>query len=107
MKTVLRSTALISSLVGFVAGAAFDWLAAPRVAHAQLYAPPPSRPANRPAATEVDAQKFVLVDSSGKVQAEIKMEDDEPQIVLYDRKGRVGWVATPRSGGGIHPVEAN
>lgn len=102
---MVRSTALISSVAGFLGGAISQWLVSPHPAYGQLYAvPEPSRPPNRPAATEVDAQSFVLVDSSGKVQAEIKLDDDGPEIVLYDKKGRVGWKATPRSGAGIHPV---
>lgn len=107
MRRIFHSTALLSSVAGFFGGAVFDWAVSPRVAHAQIYSQTPSRPQNRPAATEVDAQNFVLVDSNGKVQAEIKMEDDEPEIILYDKKGRVGWIATPKSGAGIHPVNAN
>ena len=63
---------------------------------AQLVVPsePPDRPHKRPAATEVDAQRFVLVDPAGKVNGEIRMNDDEPEIILYGKDGRVAWKAT-------------
>jgi len=103
MKVLLGPTTFFSVLAGFVGGLVFQWLLSATPAYSQLLIPPPSRPEKRPAATEVDAQRFVLVDSTGRVNAEIKMNNGQPEIVLYDKTGRVGWKATPNSSG-IRPI---
>ncbi len=103
MKYLLRGTALLSTLAAFAGGFAAQVLLSPAPAFSQLIIPPPSRPQPRPVATEVDAQHFVLVDSTGRVNAEIRMNNGEPEIVLYDKDGRVGWRARPNAMG-IHPV---
>jgi len=106
MKNLLSGTAVLSTAAAFAGGFAAQALLSPAPAYSQLVIPPPSRPQPRPAATEVDAQRFVLVDAAGHVNAEIKMNNGEPEIVLYDKEGRVGWRATPHAMG-IHPVTVN
>jgi hypothetical protein len=106
MKRWLGSTALCSVLAGFAGAFLSQWLLSPTPAYSQLVIPPPSRPDKRAPATEVDAQRFVLVDAKGTVMAEIKMDDGRPAIVLYDKDGRVGWKATPNPSG-IRPISVN
>jgi hypothetical protein len=106
MKKFLSRTALLSAVAGFAGGFVAQEVVSPVPAYSQLIVPAPSRPEQRPAATEVDAQRFVLVDSTGRVNAEIKMKDGAPEFVLYDKDGRVGWRAVPNAFG-IHPVEGN
>jgi len=106
MKTLFSRSALLSTIAAFAGGFAAQALLSPAPAYSQLVIPSPSRPQQRPAATEVDAQHFVLVDDAGHVNAEIRMNNGEPEIVLYDKYGRVGWRATPHAIG-IHPVAAN
>lgn len=106
MQASIRSTTFLSAVVGLCAGALSQRLFS-LPAYGQLLLQPPSRPENRQGVKEVDAQAFVLVDSNGKVQAEIKLVNGQPEIVLYDRDGRVGWRATPSSGSGLHPVTEN
>jgi hypothetical protein len=93
---------MLSIAAGFLGGLLSQQLLSVGVAHAQMVIPAPSRPGKRPATTEVDAQRFVLVDSSGTVQGEFRMRGEKPEIVLYDKDGRVGWSATPNHG--IRPV---
>lgn len=106
MRNWCASTALLSVLAGFAGAFLAQWFVSPTPAYGQLLIPPPSRPERRPAATEVDAQRFVLVDAAGTVMAEIKMNNGLPEIVLYDKEGRVGWKATPNRSG-IRPVVVN
>lgn len=103
MKRWFASTTLLSVLAGFAGAFLSQWLLSPTPAYSQLVIPSPSRPEKRPAATEVDAQRFVLVDARGTVMAEIKINDGQPEIVLYDKQGRVGWKATPNPSG-IRPI---
>jgi hypothetical protein len=103
MKRWFGSTVLCSIRAGFAGAFLSHWLLSPTPAYGQLVVPPPSRPGARPAATEGDAQRFVLVDARGTVMAEIKMDDGRPEIVLYDKDGRVGWKATPNPSG-IRPI---
>ena len=99
MHELVKRTTVLSALAGFIGGGLAHWLLlSPAPAYGQLLIPPPSRPSQRQAATEVDAQHFVLVDSAGKIQAEIRLVNDQPQIILYKRDGRIGWKATPQSG---------
>lgn len=106
MKRILSGTALLSAVAGFAGGFVAQEFVSPVRAYGQAIVPGPSRPEWRPAATELDAQRFVLVDATGRVNAEIKMKDGEPEIVLYDKDGRVGWRAVPNAFG-IHPVEVS
>ena len=85
---------LLSAVTGFAGGYA-----------AQLDIPPNQRPHRRSAATEVDAQRFVLVDSTGLVTGEIKMNEGEPEIILYDKQGQIAWRATTHQHG-LRPVVA-
>ncbi len=78
-------------------------LLSPTLLKAQALRPQPDRPHKRDAATEVEAQRFVLVDASGLVQGEFKLEDGEPEIVLYDKDGKAVWRATTHQRG-LQPV---
>lgn len=106
MKRCFASTTLLSVLAGFAGALLWQGLLSPKPAYSQLVIPVPSRPGNRPTATEVDAQRFVLVDASGSVMAEIKINDRQPEIVLYDKDGRVGWKATPNASG-LRPISTH
>lgn len=98
MHRFLSSGTLLSIAAGLCGGFAAQVLLSPAPLLAELL-PPAMRPHKRPAATEVDAQHFVLVDSSGLVTAEIKLNEGEPEIVLYDKDGRVAWRATTHQHG--------
>jgi hypothetical protein len=99
MRALVSSATLVSVAAGFAGGFVSQLFFSPRAALAQLVIPPPNRPNKRPAATEVDAQRFVLVDPSGNVTGEIKMTDEQPEIVLYDKEGRPAWRATTHQQG--------
>lgn len=96
MPSLISKPTLLSVAAGFLGGA---------LLMAQFEPPSSIRPHKRPAATEVDAQRFVLVDSTGLVTAEMKMEDGEPEIVLYDKAGRIAWRATTHQSG-VQPLSA-
>jgi hypothetical protein len=98
MPSLISKPTLLSVAAGFLGGALSEALISPQLLMAQ-FEPPSMRPHKRPAATEVDAQRFVLVDSTGLVTAEMKMSDDEPEIVLYDKAGRIAWRATTHQRG--------
>jgi hypothetical protein len=99
MRALVSSATLVSVTAGFAGGFASQLFFSPRAGLAQLVIPPPNRPNKRPAATEVDAQRFVLVDPSGNVTGEIKMTHEQPEIVLYDKEGRPAWRATTHQQG--------
>jgi hypothetical protein len=99
MKALPRPTTFLSIAAGFAGGFVSQAFFSPQPAWAQLEIPPPMRPHKRPAATEVDAQRFVLVDSFGNVKGEIKMHDEQPEIVLYDKEGKPAWRATTNQRG--------
>jgi hypothetical protein len=99
MRATFPSVTFASIAAGFVGGFVSQAFFSPPPLLAQLLMPPPMRPDKRPAATEVDAQRFVLVDSSGIVNGEIKMNNEQPEIVLYDKAGRPAWRATTNQRG--------
>lgn len=105
MPSLISKSTLLSVAAGFLGGALSAGLFSPQLLMAQLEPPPSTRPHKRPAATEVDAQRFVLVDSTGLVNAEIKLVDGEPEIVLYDKSGRIAWRATTHQSG-LQPLSA-
>lgn len=105
MPNLISKATLLSLGAGFLGGALSAMLLSPQSLMAQFEPLPPGRLHKRPAATEVDAQRFVLVDSTGVVTAEIKMNDDEPEIVLYNKKGQIAWRATTHQSG-LQPLSA-
>lgn len=105
MRSPISKPTLLSIAAGFLGGALSGVFLSPQLLMAQFDPPSSSRPHKRSAATEVDAQHFVLVDSTGLVTAEIKMSDGEPEIVLYDKAGRIAWRATTHQSG-IQPLLA-
>jgi len=56
-----------------------------------------------PLARRVEAQEFILKDSSGRVRAKLGMKNDQASIEFYDEPGSVTW--TSPSGSKIKPVE--
>lgn len=64
-------------------------------AHAQSEAP----------ARTVEAQEFILKDSSGRVRAKLGMKNDQSVIELYDEQGSVVWKSP--SGTKLKPVEVH
>jgi hypothetical protein len=105
MPAFVSPVTLLSVAAGLVGGFLSQALLSPGLLMAQFQTPPSIRPHNRPAATEVDAQRFVLVDPSGVVNGEIKIDDGEPEIVLYDKKGHIAWRATTHQSG-LQPLIA-
>lgn len=99
MPSLISRPTLLSIAAGFAGGFLSQALFSPQSALAQLVVPPQLRPQKRPPATEVDAQRFALVDSAGNVNAEIKLADSEPEIILYDKEGRPAWRATTHQRG--------
>jgi len=99
MRRVIGSATLISAAAGFGGGFISQAFFSPQAAQAQLPGPPGERPNKRPAATEVDAQRFVLVDSAGNVAGEMRMNEHEPEIILYGKDGRIAWRATTHQSG--------
>jgi hypothetical protein len=106
MSSPISKPTLLSVSAGFLGGALAGVLLSPQLLMAQFEPPPSVRPHKRPAATEVDAQRLVLVDPTGLVTAEMKMEDGEPEIILYDKSGRIAWRATTHQSG-FQPLSAN
>lgn len=46
----------------------------------------------------VEAQQFVLKDSSGKVRAQLSMRDGQPRLVFYDENGHERYDVPPPRG---------
>ena len=49
-------------------------------------------------AKSIEAQGFVLKDSTGNVRAALRMKGDRPVLELYDPSGRVLWSTPAKSG---------
>lgn len=48
-------------------------------------------------AKKVEAQSFLLKDADGNIRAQMTMEADKPNLVVYDRTGNVIWSMLTRS----------
>ena len=58
---------------------------------------------SEPPGRTVEAQEFVLKDSSGRVRARLGMKNDQASIEFYDERGSVTW--TSPSASKIKPIE--
>ena len=58
---------------------------------------------DRPART-VEAQEFILKDSSGRVRAKLGMKDDQSTIELYEEQGSTVWNVPSK---GFKPVQGH
>lgn len=90
MKGKNMKTIVIAALAGFLGGIAPQALFSSRTVHAQTFGPTPlPRPGKHPGAREVAAQRFFLVDSSGRVFGVIGMNKGRPEIDLYNSAGKI------------------
>lgn len=77
---------------GFVGGLASQTFLSPPVAYAQSARIIPSPGETHPA-REVRAERFIMVDPSGTVRGELKLEKDNAEIALYGPNGEPTWKA--------------
>lgn len=83
-------TIAIAALAGFLGGIAPQAFFSSGTVHAQTFGPAPMpHPGKHPGAREVAAQRFFLVDSSGRVFGVIGMHNGRPEIDLYNSSGKV------------------
>jgi len=59
---------------------------------------------SEPPARTVEAQEFVLKDSSGRVRARLGMKNDQSAIEFYDEQGSVIWTVPNK---GFKPVQVH
>ena len=92
MKRLLTTT-LCAAAAGFVGGIASQATLSPQVVHAQTAHPVQPPAPERSAANQLTSQRFTMVDPQGHVRGEIKLENGNPEIVLYAADGQVAWKA--------------
>ena len=59
---------------------------------------------SEPPARTVEAQEFILKDSSGRVRAKLGMKDDQSAIEFYGERGSVVWTVPNK---GFKPVQVH
>ena len=57
---------------------------------------------DEPPTRTLQAQEFVLKDSSGRVRARLGMKNDQSSMEFYDEQGSVVWTVPNK---GLRPVE--
>lgn len=57
-----------------------------------------------PLTRTVEAEEFILKDSSGRVRAKLDMKNDQSSIEFYDEQGSLVWTVPSR---GLKPVEVH
>jgi len=60
---------------------------------------------SEPPTRTVEAQEFILKDSSGRVRAKLGMKNDQSVIEFYDEQGSVIWKSP--TGNKLKPVEVH
>ena len=59
---------------------------------------------SEPPARTVEAQEFLLKDSSGRVRARLGMKNDQANIEFYDEQGATVWTVPNK---GFKPVQVH
>ena len=59
---------------------------------------------SEPPTRTIEAQEFVLKDSSGRVRAKLGMKDDQSAIDFYDERGSVVWTVPNK---GFKPLQVH
>lgn len=59
---------------------------------------------NEQSTRTVEAQEFILKDSSGRVRAKLGMKDDQSAIEFYDERGAVVWTVPSK---GFKPLQVH
>jgi hypothetical protein len=86
-KAIFPAVILCALSAGFIGGTISAWSRPMQTVSAQVQAP-----------RQIQAQRFVLLDSTGRTRGEFKMDGNQPEIVLYDRDGTTAWKVTAESG---------
>jgi hypothetical protein len=81
-------TVMLAVTAGFVGGSVSQRIFEAPAVSAQALTP----------AQQVRASRFSLVDSTGKVQGEFRLNGGKPEIALYDEDGNIAWRATTNHG---------
>ena len=94
----ITATTFCAIAAGFAGGAASQAIFSPPAASAQTARIVPPGTSENTAPRELSAERFVMTDTSGRVRGELKIENGNPEIILYGSDGKAIWKAPSASG---------